>query len=422
MKTLFYNNQETIIKITNRSMVYSSDLLSKVREIMGAVRTNGDEALRDIASKYDGIRLANFRVSEKEIKEALKNISPSFYKVLKEAAHSIEKFHKTTLSTEVAIETKPGVKVWREWRPIERVGLYIPGGKASYPSTMLMLGIPAKLAGCKRIIVSTPPNFEGKISNEVLAASQLVGVREIYKIGGAQAIAAMAYGTVSIPKVDKIFGPGNSYVTAAKILVYPEVDIDMPAGPTEIFIIADEQANPRYIAADILSQLEHDENARSVFVTPSRSLANVVKKEIKEQIKTLPRKNIISEALKESFIIIVQSLDEAVDIANLYAPEHLEIMTKNPSSILKKIINTGSVFLGAFSPVSAGDYATGTNHTLPTSGFARTFSPLSVELFGKKIQVQQLTKNGLLKIKKIAGELAAQEGFIAHKQAIDSRF
>lgn len=421
MKTFFYN-KETITKITNRSMVYSSDILSKVREIMEEVRTSGDEALRDIGSKYDGARLANFRVSEKEIKKALKNISPSFYKALKEAAYSIEKFHKTTFAREASIETRPGIKVWREWRPIERVGLYIPGGKASYPSTMLMLGIPAKLAGCKRIIVSTPPNSEGKISNEVLAASQFIGIGEIYKIGGAQAIAAMAYGTASIPKVDKIFGPGNSYVTAAKILAYPEVDIDMPAGPTEIFIIADEKANPRYIAADILSQLEHDENAQSVFVTPSRSLANVVKKEMKEQIKTLPRKNIIKEALKKSFIVIVQSLNEAVQLANLYAPEHLEIMTKDPSRILKKITNAGSIFLGAFSPVSAGDYATGTNHTLPTNGFARTFSPLSVESFGKKIQVQQLTKIGLLQIKTIAGDLAAQEGFTAHKKAIDSRF
>lgn len=405
-----------------RRTEYSDTFLEGVKKIIEAVKSKGDNALRDFSIKYDKIKIDNFRVTKEEMSEALQRTPLSLLQSLKKARAIIQKFHRSTLSMAKPVQTVPGISVWREWRPIENVGLYIPGGKASYPSTVLMLGIPAILAGCKRITVCSPPNPQAKISDAILAACDIVGIKEIYKVGGAQAIAALAYGTASIPKVDKVFGPGNSYVTAAKLLSYPDVDIDMPAGPTEIFIIADENANPSYIAADFLSQLEHGQDSQAILVTTSKVCAKHVQKEMNAQLKNLERKTIIKESLEKSIIIQVKSVAQAVDIANEYAPEHLEILTKNPSSILKKITNVGSVFLGEFSPESAGDYATGANHTLPTSGFAKTFSPISVESFGKKIQVQRLTKKGLLNIKDIAGEIANAEGLTAHRKAIDIRF
>ena len=424
MKIIDYSKdrKNLLDSIMQRRMEYSEDFLTGVKKTIEEVRSKGDGALRDFTIKYDKVKIDEFRVTQAEINEALRKTPAALLQSFKKARAIIQAFHRSTLLLGKPVETVSGVNVWREWRAIEKVGLYIPGGKASYPSTVLMLGIPAKLAGCKRIVLCSPPNQEGKISDVILAACDIVGISEIYKVGGAQAIAALAYGTQSIPKIDKIFGPGNSYVTAAKLLIYPDADIDMPAGPTEIFIIADQSANPRFIAADFLSQLEHGQDSQAILVTTSTVLAKAVQKEISAQVKNLERKNIIDESLKKSFIILTRSLDEAASIANDYAPEHLEIITKNPSGVLKKIMNVGSVFLGEFSPESAGDYATGANHTLPTSGFAKTFSPISVESFGKKIQVQKLTEKGLLNIKNIAGEIASAEGLGAHKKAIDIRF
>ena len=424
MKTIIYSqkNKSELEQLFQRRTNYSAALLTQVKNIMRAVESKGDDALYEFAEKYDGVRLEALRVSAKEIRRAVKGTPASLRRAMEDAAVSIKKFHASTLLKENVVETKAGVSAWREWRPIENIGLYIPGGKANYPSTALMLGIPAMLARCKKIVVCTPPNKQGEVARTTLAALSMLGITTIYKAGGAQAIAALAYGTESIPKMDKIFGPGNAYVTAAKMLAYPGVDIDMPAGPTEIFIIADETADPRFVAADFLSQLEHSEDAQAVLATPNSTLAERVAKKIASQTPLLAKKTIIQESLKRSFIIVTSSINEAIDISNRYAPEHLEIMTKNPEALLKKITNAGSVFLGPYAPVSAGDYATGTNHTLPTSGFARMFSPVSVESFGKKIQVQKLTKKGLASLQTTIGEIATAEELTAHKKAVDIRF
>lgn len=424
MKTIICNqkSKRELEQLFQRRTDYSGALLEQVKTIMRAVKDKGDKALYEFAEMYDGVRLEALRVSLEEIRNAAKSTPASLQRAMEDAAVSIKKFHASTLLKENVVETKAGVSAWREWRPIEKIGLYIPGGKANYPSTALMLGIPAILAGCKKIVVCTPPNKQGEVARTTLAALSMLGTTTIYKAGGAQAIAALAYGTESMPKVDKIFGPGNAYVTAAKMLAYPDVDIDMPAGPTEIFIIADETADPRFVAADFLSQLEHSQDAQAVLATPSGALAKRASKEIAKQTPLLARKTIIQESLKRSFIIVTNSINEAIEISNRYAPEHLEIMTKSPEALLKKITNAGSIFLGSYAPVSAGDYATGTNHTLPTGGFARMFSPVSVESFGKKIQVQKLTKKGLASLQTAISEIATAEELTAHKKAVDVRF
>ena len=416
----------SVLKIMNlikKRQSKKADVEKVVLEIIKNVRKNKDKALFSLSKKFDGVELKTLKVSKEEISEAYKQESKEVVKALKVAKANIEKFHKTNVrKKEASITTTKGISVWREFRPIEKVGLYIPGGKASYPSTVLMLGVPAKIAGCREIILCVPPGKDGKVPSAVLVAADICGISKIFKVGGAQAIAAMAYGTESIPKVSKIFGPGNNYVTTAKMLVYGEVAIDMPAGPSEVLVFADKEANPTWIAADLLSQLEHGEDSQAILVTPSQLIARQVLMEVKKQTKNLGRKDIIKESLKNSFIAIVENDDQACRLINDYAPEHLEIISKNENEILEKINNAGSVFLGKYSSEPLGDYATGSNHTLPTSGYAKMFSALSVESFGKKMQIQRVSKNGIEKLRKTVEVLATREGLDAHKNAISIRF
>lgn len=406
-----------------RKQSKKADVESVVRKIINNVRLNKDKALLALTKKFEGADLKEFRVSKEEIKDAYLQESPEVIKALKIAKTNIEKFHKNNVkSKENKITTTKGVQVWREFRPIEKVGLYIPGGKAAYPSTVLMLAIPAKIAGCREIILCAPPNKEGKVPNIVIIAADICGVTKIFKVGGAQAIAAMAYGTETIPKVSKIFGPGNNYVTTAKILVYGEVAIDMPAGPSEVLVYADESAKLSWVAADLLSQLEHGEDSQAILVTLYKDLAEKVQKEVLKQAKELLRFAIIERSLKNSFIIVVENQKQASELINEYAPEHLEIVCENEMEVLKQINNAGSVFLGCYSSEPLGDYATGSNHTLPTSGYAKMFSALSVESFGKKMQVQKVSKEGILKLRNTVEVLAAKEGLGAHKNAISIRF
>jgi len=393
-----------------------------VRKILDDVRQNKDKALFSLAKKFDGAQLFSLRVSKKEIAEAYAQESAAVIAALRVAKTAIEKFERATLMREPKVVTATGVKVWREFRPIERVGLYIPGGKAVYQSPVLMLGVPAKIAGCKEVVLCVPPDPNGKAPSAVLVAADLCGITKIFKVGGAQAIAAMAYGTQSIPKVSKIFGPGNQYVTTAKLLVYGEVDIDMPAGPSEVLVFADESANPSWIAADLLAQLEHSEDAQAILVTLSKKVAQEVRKEMFRQCKSLSRQRILCESLKNSFGLVFTGLEKALRFINEYAPEHLEIVSRKESEILAKVINAGSVFLGAYSSEPLGDYATGSNHTLPTGGYAKMFSPLSLASFGKKMQIQKISKTGMKNLQTTVETLAEREGLDAHKNAISIRF
>ena len=425
MKTLS-TKKYSVLEITNlitKRQSKKAGVEKVVLEIIKDVRKNKNRALFSLSKKFDGVELKKLKVSKKEITEAYKQESKEVVEALKVAKANIEKFHKNNVkSKEASVVTIKGVRVWREFRPIEKVGLYIPGGKAAYPSTVLMLGVPARIAGCSEIILCVPPGKDRKVPSAVLVAADMCGISKIFKVGGAQAIAAMAYGTESIPKVSKIFGPGNSYVTTAKILVYGEVAIDMPAGPSEVLVFADKNANPSWVAADLLSQLEHGEDSQAILVTPSQLLAKQVLAEVKKQLKNLPRKEIIKESLKKSFVIIVENEAQACRIINEYAPEHLEIISKNENQILEKINNAGSVFLGEYSSEPLGDYATGSNHTLPTSGYAKMFSALSVESFGKKMQIQRVTKDGIKKLRTTVEVLAKREGLDAHKNAVSIRF
>ncbi len=394
-----------------------------VKKIISRVKSTGDKALFYYSKKYDGVDLPSLRVSRSEIKRAYQKIDTRLVSVLKRATKNIYKFHSTQfVLPKRKTETEKGVQVWREFRAVERVGLYAPGGKAAYPSTVLMLGIPAKIAGCPEIILCSPPDKNGRLNPAVLVAADLVGIKKIYKVGGAQAIAALAYGTKTIPRVLKIFGPGNQFVTAAKLLLYGQVDIDMPAGPSEIMILADQSAVPKWVAADLLSQLEHGPDSQAVLVTPSRRLANEVFFEVKKQAKPLNRRAVIDQSLKNSCILVVDTLGTAYKVINEYAPEHLEIIIGDEVSALRSIKNAGSVFLGPYSSEPLGDYATGANHTLPTAGYAKTFSALSVEAFGKTMQVQKVSKKGMAGLRKTVETLASTEGLDAHKKAVELRF
>ena len=396
----------------------SEDNEKLVRSILEDIKKGGDKEVMRYTKKFDSPHLESLLVTEDEIEDAYSKTSKNLISALKQAKENIQSFHETHIQKkEQVVETKKGVKIWREFRPIEKVGLYIPGGKAAYPSTVLMLAVPAKIAECQEIIMCTPADRDGKCNPAVLAAARICGVNKIYKVGGAQAIAAMAYGTESIPKVYKIFGPGNQFVTTAKILLYGEVDIDMPAGPSEIGIIADETANSTFIAADFLSQLEHGEDSQSVLFTSSASLANAVEKEIQDSLKKLPRKEIINSSLKKSFAVICKNKEEICFLANEYAAEHLEIIAKEEDYFLKKINNAGSIFLGEYTSEALGDYATGANHTLPTSGFAKMFPPLSTESFGKMIQIQKVSREGFQSLCPIVETISDSEGLDAHKNS-----
>jgi histidinol dehydrogenase len=410
-------------RLMHRAGQIQQDIEAKVDAILDAVRREGDAALKRFTARFDGADLDDLRVTPAEIAAAYDAVPPAFVEAFKTAlAHSTQ-FERTTFPVGDKVETRPGVKVWREWRPIERVGLYIPGGQANYPSSLLMTAVPAKIAGCLEFIVCTPCKADGKVSAATLVACDLCGVERIYKLGGAQAIGAMAYGTATVSAVDKIFGAGNTFVTTAKLLVSREVAIDMPAGPSEIMILADDSADPAYLAADLLSQAEHGPDSASVLVTDAPELARRVVEEAERQTARLATADTIRTSLGNfGMIVLVDDLDTGAAFANRYAPEHLEIVTRNDRRYLNMINNVGSVFLGPFAPEPAGDYATGSNHVLPTAGFARMYNPLSVESFGKKIQVQRLTKGGLAALRDTIGTLADAEQLPAHKAAVEIRF
>jgi histidinol dehydrogenase len=408
--------------ILKRSQIDSSTVIKSVDEILRGVKRDGDQALKYYSQKFDGAIIKDFKVNKDEIQNSLQNIPPQVKNALEEAANNIEKFHQAQIPPEWNMEVTEGVNAGQIIRPLEKVGCYIPGGRAVYPSTILMTVIPAKVAGVKNIICCTPPNSEGKIKEVVLAAAHIAGAHKIYKVGGAQAIGAMAYGTKTIEKMDKIVGPGNIFVTAAKKLVYGEVDIDFPAGPSEVLILADKDANPEYIALDMIAQAEHDPDAASVLVTNSSSLARAVEEKISEEIPSTERKEIIKESLKKNGkIIITKNFETAVEFTNRYAPEHLIIMTKNPRTHLKNINNAGSIFLGELTPVAAGDYGSGTNHVLPTSFCARMYSGLSTESFLKKPTVQEISEEGLKNLEETVVTLAKYEGLYAHAESYERR-
>lgn len=401
-----------------------SHLFDLVRKVLEDVKKNGDEALVAYEEKFDGIDPASFSlaVSAEEFKKADDKISDDLKQAILKAADNIFAFHNAQRFDEVRVETSPGVVCWQKGVPVEKVGLYIPGGSAPLFSTVLMLAIPAKIAGCKNIILCTPPDSDGSIHPAILYAAQVAGVNKVYKAGGSQAIAAMAYGTETVPKVYKIFGPGNQYVTAAKQLVsLRDVAIDMPAGPSEVEIIADEFANPDFIAADFLSQAEHGPDSQSILLTDSETISSRVIESINQQLSCLPRVGIATKALDNSRIIILRDKKEIIDFTNLYAPEHLIIQTVNPHEIADRIENAGSVFIGAYTPESAGDYASGTNHTLPTNGYAKAYSGVNLDSFIKKITFQEITSDGIKHLGPTIQTMACEEQLEAHRNAVTIR-
>lgn len=414
-------SQETKNSI-KRSQIDIDNVMVTVNTITRDVKANGDKSVKYYTEKFDNVKLNNFRVSREQIENSYNNVDKKIVQSLKKAAQNIEKFHQSQIPDEWDMEVDKGIIAGQIIRPLEIVGCYIPGGRAIYPSTILMTIIPAKIAGVKKVICCTPPTPDGTVNDMVLVAADIAGADDIYCVGGAQAVAAMAYGTSSIPKVDKIVGPGNIFVTAAKKLVYGDVDIDFPAGPSEVLIIADETGNANYIALDMLAQSEHDPNSASVLVTTSEDLALKVNEKVSTEIQNMQRKEIIKEALeKYGKIFVAKSIQEAVKFANEYAPEHLIIMTKNPEDILKDIKNAGSIFLGELTPVAAGDYGSGTNHVLPTAGCARMYSGLSTESFLKKPTVQKLSFEGLENLKEVVITLSESEGLYAHAESFRIR-
>ena len=412
-------------RIVNRSRGMDKAILPKVKRTIANVRTYGDRFLYEKYTKRFGDSYGSISVSQQEIQNAYADISDDVIEALRQMIKNITAVQKAQLPKikDTVVRTEPGISVWREWRAIEKVGLYIPGGKATYPSSVLMSAIPAQIAGCKDIILCTPPRDNGQIPSATLVAADLLGLTQIYKVGGAEAIAAMTYGTETIPSVYKIFGAGNATVTAAKMAVLDTVSIDMPAGPSEIFIIADETANPSYIAADLLADGEHGEDSACVLVTTSQTIAEQTIQEIKKQLPALQTNKRAKASLDAyGLFAIVPTLNEAITFTNTYAPEHLEVMTANPEAVVRRIQNAGSVFLGPWTSKATGDYATGANHVLPTGGMAKMYPPLGVDAYGKWMQVQKCTKRGLSMIKKTIETIADTEQLPAHKNSVSIRF
>ena len=409
-------------EIVKRPVFDYRQLEAKVSSILDDVKLNGDAAIKKYTAQFDGAVLNDFAVTEKEIAEVAAKVATDLKEAIEVAKNNITAFHNAQKDRPIKIETSAGVVCWRKSVAIEKVGLYIPGGTAPLFSTLLMLGIPAVLAGCKEIIVCTPPDKNGDINPVILYVAQLIGIKNIYKIGGVQAIAAMAYGTKTVSKVNKIFGPGNQYVTCAKQLVNATgVAIDMPAGPSELAVYADETSNPSFVAADLLSQAEHGADSQVLLVASSLSTVEMVNGEIEKQLSVLPRKAITAQALQNSLAVVMENVAAAFDLLNEYAPEHLIIASDNALGLTENIINAGSVFLGHYSPESAGDYASGTNHTLPTNGNAKAYSGVSLDSFVKKITFQQINKVGIKNIGKAVEIMAAAEGLAAHKNAVSIR-
>jgi len=422
MEICKYPSKDQWPSLLKRPALDVSDLFDTVRSVLEAVRNKGDLAVKEYGEKFDKIRIDNLCVSAEEIKEAESLVSGELKQAIRTAMSNIEKFHRAQIFSGQKIETSPGVVCWQKAVAIEKVGLYIPGGTAPLFSTVLMLAVPARIAGCKEIVLCSPPNKEGKIHPAILFAAKEAGVSRICKVGGIQAIGAMAYGTESIPKAYKIFGPGNQYVTAAKQLVsLKDVAIDMPAGPSEVQVIADESANPAYIASDFLSQAEHGSDSQALLVTTSPALIDQVKEAIREQLERLPRKEITEKALVNSRIILLKDDQEMIDFTNAYAPEHLIIQTNNYEEIARQIENAGSVFLGPYTPESAGDYASGTNHTLPTNGYAKSYSGVNLDSFIKKITFQEITSDGIRRLGDTIRIMAENEELEAHRYAVTVR-
>jgi histidinol dehydrogenase len=422
MKVISYPDKKSWEILCRRPGIDKSDLDNTVRGILKSVISEKDNAIRRLSEQFDGVTQENLKVSSPEFLDSELQISEELKSAINTAKTNIEKFHESQLYDEPVIDTFNGIKCWRKNAAIEKVGLYIPGGTAPLFSTLLMLGIPAKLAGCKEIVICTPPGKDGKVSPLILWTAKIIGLTEIYKVGGAQAIAAMAYGTESIPKVYKIFGPGNQYVTKAKELVQMDgIAIDMPAGPSEVLIIADSGANPEFVAADLLSQAEHGADSQVIMLTDNKELIEKVKREVDKQLTFLPRKEIAIKALENSKLILLPTLDECIGFSNNYAPEHLIINTLNTEVIVGNIINAGSVFIGNFSCESAGDYASGTNHTLPTNGFARAYSGVSVDSFFKKISFQEISADGIRNLGPAIELMAEAENLTGHKNAVSVR-
>ncbi|MBS0010864.1 MAG: histidinol dehydrogenase [Bacteroidales bacterium] len=422
MKIFEYTNIDETREVLKRPVCDLSEIEPLVNEIFMAVKENGDRALAEYTLRFDGLENPELVVSEKEIQEAVKRISPELKEAIDRAVENIGLFHASQKTESKVIGTMPGVYCWQKAVPIERAGIYIPGGSAPLFSTVLMLAVPARVAGCKEIIMCTPPGTNGEINPVILYAASLTGVTKIFRVGGIQAVAAMAFGTESVPKVDKIFGPGNQYVTAAKQLAAKEgIAIDLPAGPSEVMIVADKTAEPSFIAADMLSQAEHGPDSQAVLLTSERDIAEKLVREIEKQKENLSRKEIIDKALEGSAVIIMPGMKELVEVMNDYAPEHLILSVKDPEGMADKVVNAGSVFLGNYSPESVGDYASGTNHTLPTNGFARAWSGVSLDSFLKKITFQKVSESGLAAIGPRVEIMAAAEKLDAHANAVRIR-
>jgi len=409
-------------ELCRRPSIKNDVIGDSVREILDEVRSQGDKALNRLTRLYNGVDLFSLKVTDDEIISSGDLLSEDLKSAIRLAAGNIKKFHMSQLFDEAATETMPGVLCWRKSVAIEKVGLYIPGGNAPLFSTVLMLGIPANIAGCKEIVLCSPPDKRGKINPAILFTAGLVGIRSVFMVGGAQAIAAMAYGTETVPRVDKIFGPGNQYVTRAKELIQPEgIAIDMPAGPSEVLVIADEEAEPSFVAADLISQAEHGPDSQATLVTCSKTLLEGVIKCLSEQMNGLPQSGTINTSLDKSNLILMQSIEECFSFSNLYAPEHLIIATRNAMADAERVINAGSVFIGRYSCESAGDYASGTNHTLPTNGYARSYSGLSVDSFVKRITFQQITAEGLKGLGNVIETMAEAETLYGHRNAVSLR-
>lgn len=422
MKIIEYPQHKDWKSLLSRPALDNSSLTETVTAVLDDIKSRGDAAVKEYELKFDKVQLDSLQVSEDEIAEAETLVADELKNAIRLAKGNIEKFHAAQDHELPRIETMPGVTCWQKAMPIEKVGLYIPGGTAPLFSTVLMLAVPARIAGCKEIVLCTPPAKNGKVHPAVLFAAKVAGVSKIFKIGGVQAIGSMAYGTESVPKVYKIFGPGNQYVTAAKQRVsLKDVAIDMPAGPSEVEVIADESANPAFVAADLLSQAEHGVDSQAVCITTSKTLAEKVLAEVDRQLQLLPRKEIAEKSVANSKIILVKDLEEVIDVTNEYAPEHLIISTSNYMQIAERITNAGSIFLGHLTPESAGDYASGTNHTLPTNGYAKAYSGVNLDSFRKKITYQEITPNGLKLIGNAIEIMAENEQLFAHKNAVTLR-
>ncbi|ELH4834515.1 histidinol dehydrogenase [Vibrio harveyi] len=417
-QSLSETQQDSILE--RPAITEGANITAAVSEVIAKVRKEGDAALLELTEKFDRVQPESIRVSTQEIDEASARLSEKMKNALEQAYENIAKFHKAQKPQPIKVETQPGVVCEQVTRPIQKVGLYIPGGSAPLPSTVLMLGVPAKIAGCRKVVLCSPP----PIADEILYVAKLCGIDEVYNAGGGQAVAAMAYGTETVSKVDKIFGPGNAYVTEAKRQVsndFRGAAIDMPAGPSEVLVIADETADPDFIAADLLSQAEHGPDSQVVLVTPSPVLADQVTDAVQRQLKELSRADIAEQALASSLIIIAESLTQSVSISNYYGPEHLIVQTKNPRELLPLLDNAGSIFLGDWSPESAGDYASGTNHVLPTYGYTRTYSSLGLADFSKRMTIQELSADGLKNLAPTVVTMAEAEGLDAHKRAVTIR-